>query len=161
MRVKTIVYPKGGEPSRHTLLLTRTQIEDLCSQDAKFMKVLLNHDKQRVIGFIEKLEMDKHGRMIGFMNIKDKEAKELIKEGKLIGSSIGTDMHIVKNPKPTVIKKVLHEISLTDNPDRKESLIKEIHTKGHIIRRTKAGVYKFIGTKKNIYRLLLIYTILI
>lgn len=145
MRIKTIVYPKGGEPSRQTLLLTRTQIEDLCSQDAKFMKVLLNHDHDRIIGHVEKLEVDKHGRMVGYLKIRDNEAKELVNEGKLIGASIGTDMHYVKNPIPTVVKKVLHEISLTDNPDRKEALIKEIKTKGNIIKRTKSGVYKLIG----------------
>ena len=145
MRIKTIVYPKGKEPSRQTLELTRTQIEDLCSQDAKFMKVLLNHDDNRIIGYVEKLELDKHGRMIGYLKIQDNEAKEMVNSGKLIGTSIGTDMHYFKKPIPTVVKKILHEISLTDSPDRKEALIKEIRTKGNIIKRTKNGIYKLVG----------------
>ncbi len=145
MRIKTIVYPKGKEPSRQTLELTRTQIEDLCSQDPKYMKVLLEHDDKRVIGYVEKLELDKYGRMIGYMKIRDKEAKEMVNNGKLIGASIGTDNYVLQNPIPTVIKKILNEISLTNSPDRKEALIKEIRTKGNVIKRTKNGIYKFIG----------------
>lgn len=146
MRIKTIVYPKGRESSRYTLELTQTQIEELCSQDARGMKVLLNHDESKVIGSMEKLEMDKHGRMVGYMKITDKEAKKKVMDGSLIGASIGTINYAIRNPIPTVTKKELIEISLTDDPDRKEALIKTIETKGNVIKRTRAGVYKIVGT---------------
>lgn len=140
----------GGD---ETLFLSKNQIMEFCTQDARGMKILDEHDDTKKIGEAIRL-FEKDGWFISEQKIKDKESIEKLLNGTYVGSSIG--MHSLKfnGEKPKILAKAIHEISLTEEPDRKDAQIIQIKYKDKVYNRKwddDAGFLAFDDMKKALY----------
>lgn len=146
--VVSVINEQGVDFGDETLHFSKKQITDFCKQKTNGLKILDEHNRDLRIGETIKL-FEFGGLFWSELKIRDKESIKKLLDGQYVGCSIGMDALERTGPNAKIVAKAIHEISLTENPDRRDAQIVRIMYKDKIYSRKWDDETNFVAFSKD------------